>query len=55
MVLEYDAEEGNKESQRFQLSHIMTPEEKRSFSIVGSHSIRNQDTLGGRARPVGAG
>lgn len=55
MVLEYDAEEENKESQRFQLSHIMTPEEKGSFSIVGFHSTRNKDTLGGRARPVGAG
>lgn len=53
MVLEYDAEEGNKESQRFQLSH-MTPEEKGSFSIVGFHSTCNKDTLGGRARPVGA-
>lgn len=53
MVLEYDAGEENKASQRFQLSHIIIPEEEGSFSIVGFHSTRNRDTLGG-PRPVGA-
>lgn len=45
MVLEYDTKEENKESQRFQLSHIIAPGEKGSFSIVGFHFTGNKDTL----------
>lgn len=40
-----DAEEENKESQRFQISHIISSGDKGRFFIVGFHFTCNKDTL----------
>lgn len=39
-----DAEEENKESQRFHISHIITSGDKGWFFIVGFHFTYNKDT-----------